>query len=266
MASQIFRNTVVLINGATGGIGTALAKKLAKERCKLALIARNKDQLELLVKQIKDIGGECSSFLCDVTKTSEIQHTITSVKKNYNRIDIAIITAGILVPNPIETFDSTIIQKSVNINFMGAVYFIEYLLPIMKQQHSGTIAVVSTLPDKRGVPGWGAYGSSKAALSWLLDSLRAEAKQKYNIDIVTIKPGSVQTSMIKEYPRHNAITPEDAAYAIIQGLKKKKKVIQFPFDQTLVIRLLDLFPVSVYDSLPIDLQKGEGYPSTHEEK
>ena len=119
----------------------------------------------------------------------------------------------------------------------------------MKSQRSGTIAVTSTLPDRRGVPGWCAYGSSKAALSWLMESLRAEAQQEYNIKIITIKPGSVETPMIKDYRRHGAISPVKAAKLIIEGIRKGKKIIQFPLGQVLATRVQDLFPVFAYDDM-----------------
>jgi len=259
-----FQDKVVLISGATGGMGAAIARNLISEHCKISLIGRREEQLQVLTQEIKQQQGICIYTTCDVTNKTDIEKAVASTVEHYGRIDIAILTAGVLVPNPIETFDSTIIKESMDINFFGNVYFIEQLLPLMKKQHSGTIAVVSTLPDKRGVPGWGAYGASKAAVSWLMESLRAEASQKYNIRMITIKPGSVQTPMIEGFPRRGAISPEKAAHYIINGIKKEKKVIQFPFFQVLTVRLTDQFPNLVYDNIPIDLQKGEGYPDTKE--
>lgn len=259
-----FQNKVVLISGATGGMGAAIARRLITEHCKLALVARREDQLKALSQEIQQKHGECIYKTCDVKQKQDIADAVEYAAKQYGRIDVAILTAGVLVPNPIETFDSSIIKDSIDINFMGTVYFIEHLFPVMKKQKSGTIAAVSTLPDKRGVAGWGAYGASKAALSWLMESLRAEAKQKYNINIITIKPGSVQTPMIKDFPRRGAISAEKAAGYIVTGIKKEKKVIQFPFIQVVMTRLTDQFPNSVYDSIPIELQKMEGYPQVKE--
>jgi short-subunit dehydrogenase len=259
-----FENKVVLINGATGGIGAAIARCLVQEHCKLALVGRREDQLEALMREIQDQHGTCIYKVCDVKKKQDIEDTVASIKGLYGRIDVAILTAGILVPNPIETFDTTVIKETMDINFFGIVYFIESILKMMKKQRSGTIAAVSTLPDKRGVPGWGAYGASKAALSWFLESLRAEAKQKYNINIITIKPGSVQTKMIKDLPRHGAIPPKKAAEIIVSGIKKEKKVIQFPLQQVIVVHLVEQFPSTAYDHLPIEKQKGEGYPIVEE--
>ena len=259
-----FTDKVVLISGATGGLGEALAHQLTIEHCKLALCGRREDQLQIIAQHIKQNHEECITKRCDVTNPQDVHEMIDYTMKQYHRIDIAILTAGILIPNPIETLTSKIAIKTMETNFFGTLYFIEDVLPIMKTQKQGTIAVVSTLPDRRGVAGWGAYGASKAAISWFLESLRAEAKQKYNINIITIKPGSVQTPMIQDYHRHGALSPEQAADYIISGMKKGKKIIQFPFSQVMMIRLTDLFPVSAYDSIPLKLQKGDDYPQEEE--
>ncbi|MFH1101695.1 MAG: SDR family NAD(P)-dependent oxidoreductase [Methanobacteriota archaeon] len=255
-----FKEKVVLITGATGGIGSAIATQLSQEKCKLALIARKENQLRTLTDTIQKNNSNCIYKTCDNRQQHEVEEAVEYTENHFQKIDVAILTAGILTPNPIETFNSTIIKESLEINFFGTLYFIEALFPLMKRQQSGTIAALSTLPDRRGVAGWGAYGASKAALSWLMESIRAEAKQKYNINMITVKPGSVQTPMIKGYHRVGALSPEKAAEYIINGIKKEKKIIQFPLSQVLMIRLTDLFPPFTYDALPLELQKGEGYP------
>ncbi|RLF27257.1 MAG: alcohol dehydrogenase [Thermoplasmata archaeon] len=258
------KEKTVLITGATGGIGKALSQRLSKEKCRLAIFARKEEKLKEISTELKSGGVECIYKRCDVRNKEDVKNAVDFVYKKFGRIDLALLCAGVLIPNPIENFDSSIIKNSMEINFLGNIYFLEYLFPVMKSQGSGTIAAVSTLPDRRGVPGWGAYGASKAALSLMLESLRAEAKQKYNINIITIKPGSVKTPMIEKYPRHGAISPEKAADIIVRGIKKEKKIIQFPLLQVVMVRLTDLFPVFAYDRIPIEMQKGEGYPSAEE--
>ncbi len=255
----------VLITGATGGMAHEIAKLLIKENCKLALFARREEKLKEIVKELSKDSSNLIFQKGDVKKREDIISMIEFTKESFGSVDIAILSAGILVPNPIQTFDSSIIKNSLDINFMGIVYSIEQLLPVMKKQKSGAIVALSTLPDRRGVPGWGAYGASKAAVSWLMESLRAEAKQRYNIEIITAKPGSVETPMIEKYHRQGAITPERAAQLIVSGIKKGKKVIQFPLNQVLMTRIQDLFPVFAYDMMPVELTKGDGYPTVEEE-
>lgn len=260
-----FNGKVVIISGATGGMAKQLAIQLSKEGVKLALFSRREEKLKIIADELKKNNTECIYKKCDVKKINDIKEAVEFTIKKFGRIDVALLTAGVLVPNPIQTFDSSIIKDSMDINFMGNVYFIEQLLPIMKSQKSGLIAATSTLPDRRGVPGWGAYGASKAALSWLIESLRAEAKQRYNIKFITIKPGSVLTPMIKDYRRRGAINTEKAAELIIKGIKKGKKIIQFPLGQVVMIRAMDQFPPDVHDSVDIESFKGDDYPVVEED-
>lgn len=260
-----FKGKRVLISGATGGMGYEIAKLLSREGCKLALFARRETRLKEIVSELSDEKTQCIYQKCDVSKPEDVREAVSLMVKEFGGIDIAILTAGVLIPNPIQIFDSSIIRKSIDINFMGIVYFIEQILPVMKKQKSGMIAAISTLPDRRGVPGWGAYGASKAAVSWLMESLRAEAKQRYNVSIVTIKPGSVETPMIENYHRPGAVSAKRAAEVIINGLKKEKKIIEFPLSQVLLVRIQDLLPPFAYDLMPIELAKGEGYPDVDED-
>jgi NADP-dependent 3-hydroxy acid dehydrogenase YdfG len=260
-----FKNKVVLLSGATGGMGAELAKQLSKEGSHLALFARRENKLKEMVDELSRENTKCIYQKCDVKEVDDIKNAVKYTKESFGRIDIAILNAGILVPNPIQTFNSKIIKDTIDINFMGNVYFIEQILPIMKKQKSGIIAATSTLPDRRGVPGWGAYGASKSALSWLIESLRAEAKNRYNITFITIKPGSVLTPMIESYNRHGAITAEKAAKLILNGIKKGKRVIQFPFNQVALIRLMDKVPPIAYDSFNVEDMKGDGYPKVEDD-
>jgi len=259
-----FKDKVVLISGATGGMGKYIVKLIAKEGCKLAIFARNEEKLKKLCKEISSTNTTCIFKKCDVKKKNDVKEAVEFTKEKYGRIDVAILTAGILEPNPLQTFDSSIIIKSMEINFFGNLYFFEYLLPIMKKQKSSIIATTSTLPDKRGQAGWGAYGASKAALSWLIESLRAEAKKEYNIKLITIKPGSVKTDMIQDYYRVGSVDPEKAAKIIVKGVKAKKTIIQFPITQVLLIKIMEMLPANAYDCQPIEGLKGHGYPEVEE--
>ena len=156
---------VILVSGATGGIGSELVKQLSSKNCKLSIIGRNEKSLEKICSDVKKNGLDCIYQICDITDKKNVENVVKKTFEHYGRIDIAILSTGMIKPNPIETFNSEIIIKTVEVNFFGDLYFLENLLPIMMKQKKGTIAVVSTLPDKRGAPGWGAYGSSRMCIS-----------------------------------------------------------------------------------------------------
>jgi NAD(P)-dependent dehydrogenase (short-subunit alcohol dehydrogenase family) len=246
-------------------MGEEMAKLLAKKQARLALFARREPKLKNLMEETGLDDTRCVYQKCDVSIEDDVKDAVNATINAFDHIDVAILSAGVLVPNPIQTFDAQIIKQSIEINFMGVVYAISHLLPVMKKQGYGTIVALSTLPDRRGVPGWGAYGASKAAISWLMESIRAEAKQRYNINIITVKPGSVLTPMIEEYHRQGAINADKAAEIIISGIENEKRVIQFPLGQVLMIRLQDLFPPFAYDLFPVEQAKGDGYPQVEEE-
>lgn len=258
------KDKVILLSGATGGMAEEVARIIAKEGCKLALFARREEKLKKICKEISSEKTECIYKKCDVSNKNDVKEAVDFTIKKFSKIDIAILAAGILVPNPIQTLESDIIINSMKINFFGNVYFFEHLLPIMKKQKSSIIATVSTLPDRRGQAGWGAYGASKAALSWLIESLRAEAKQRYNIKFITIKPGSVDTPMIEGYHRKGSVSPKKAAEFIVKGIKKEKTIVQFPISQVLLIKIMELLPADAYDCQPVEGLKGGGYPEPKE--
>jgi NADP-dependent 3-hydroxy acid dehydrogenase YdfG len=266
MINMKFEGKTILISGATGGMAEEMVKKLSKQNCKLALFARRENKLKELSELVKNNGSECIYKKCDVKNPKDVSEAVNYTMDTYKNIDLAILTAGVLVPSPIQNFDAKIIKDSIDINFMGMVYFIEKLLPVMKKQKKGVIAATSTLPDRRGISGWGAYGASKAALSWLMEGLRAEAKQRYNIDFITIKPGSVETPMIEDYTRHGSISAKLAAEIMLKGISKGKKVIQFPLGQVLTTRIMDPFPATLYDLVPYEIARGPGYPEVKEGK
>jgi len=259
-------NKVIIVTGASGGMGQEIGKQLSKKGCKLALFARREEKLKELCKEFKSDITDCIYKKCDVSNEKDVKEAIKFTIEKYGRIDIVFLNAGVLIPNPIENFDGSIIIKTMKINFFGTVYFLENLLPILKKQDKSHIVITSTLPDKRGVPGWGAYGASKAAISWLTESLRWEAKHKYNIRFTTVKPGSVKTPMIEEYERPGSISVDKAATIIIKGVEKNKRIIQFPFMQVMSTRIADLFPASLYDMLDLEQMKGEGFPEVEEKK
>jgi len=108
-----FIGKVVLISGATGGIGEQLAKQLSKEGVKLALFARREEKLKKIADEIKKNKTECIYKKCDVKKVNDIKEAVEFTMKKFGGIDVALLTAGVLVPNPIQTFNSSIIKSSL---------------------------------------------------------------------------------------------------------------------------------------------------------
>jgi short-subunit dehydrogenase len=246
---MILKNAVVLLTGASSGIGYQLAKDLALEGAKLALVARRADLLESLAGEIKT-RTEVKYYRCDVTSKQDVHSAISLIKKDYHKIDIAILNSGVAFRSSVLSYDSSEAETTFNTNVLGQIYFIEQLLPDFIKERSGCIVGISSLGDGKGFPKSGFYSASKAALTILLESLRIELK-KFNVKVVTVKPGFVKTAMTdkNEFEMPFLLGVEKGSKIIIDGLKKDKRIIEFPWQTTLGAKILRMMPTKLFESI-----------------
>ena len=241
-------NKVVLITGASSGIGKKLADLLADENCKLALLARRENLLLNQVKKLRSLGKEAIAVPCDVSDKNDVKKAFEKSLAHFGKIDIAILNAGTSSRTTVENFSSSEAKKIFNVNVLGMIYCVEEILPHFMSKNSGMIIGVSSLAEGRGFPKSGFYCSSKAAVSILLESLRVELK-KYNIKVLTVKPGFVKTEMTakNEFKMPFLMEVEKACEIIINGIKKEKRIIQFPLPTTIGAKILKILPNSLFE-------------------
>ncbi|TSA30374.1 MAG: SDR family NAD(P)-dependent oxidoreductase [Ignavibacteriales bacterium] len=245
-----FNNKVVLITGASTGIGKAIAQKLMNENCKLVLLSRRTELIEEYLNQAQLTNNKPLILKCDVSKKEEIVSAYKQIKEKFGKVDIAILNAGIGHHVTVENYNSQFAEETFGTNIFGIVYWVEQLLPEFVKRREGIIVGVSSLADNRGYSGSGFYCASKAAASIYLEGLRVELKP-YGIKVITIKPGFVKTPMTdkNEFKMPLLMPAEKAAHIIIDGIKKEKRVIQFPWQMVLISRLVGLLPGSLYEWL-----------------
>jgi len=245
-----FNNKVVLITGASTGIGKAIAQKLMNENCKLVLLSRRTELIEEYLNQAQLTNNKPLILKCDVSKKEEIVSAYKQIKEKFGKVDIAILNAGIGHHVTVENYNSQFAEETFGTNIFGIVYWVEQLLPEFVKRREGIIVGVSSLADNRGYSGSGFYCASKAAASIYLEGLRVELKP-YGIKVITIKPGFVKTPMTdkNEFKMPLLMPAEKATHIIIDGIKKEKRVIQFPWQMVLISRLVGLLPGSLYEWL-----------------
>lgn len=238
----------VLITGASSGIGYELAQQLAAEKCNLILLARRKDVLDSLAQQIKTNNRFIITYKCDIRNKQEVQNIFSGIKERNIQIDIGILNSGVGLKSPVENFNSEIAEETFQVNVLGMVYCIEELLKDFLSRGSGIIAGVSSIADVRGFPTNAMYCASKAAASTLLESIRIELRP-YNIKVINIRPGFVITPMTSKnkFKMPFLMDAAKAAKIIVKGIKKEKKIIQFPIGTVLGGKLIKSLPISLFD-------------------
>ena len=245
-----FENKVVLITGASSGMGRGIAVELAKKKCKLALAARRMNYLIELKSELNLPEEEIIILKCDVKNKNDVEAAYKMIIQKFGGIDVAILNAGSGRAMNILEYDSEYADEIIGANFFGIIYWVEQLLPDFIKNKKGIIAGMSSLADNRGYSGSGFYCASKAAATFYLEGLRIEAKP-YGIKIITLRPGFVKTPLTdKNKFQMPFIMPVDKAVKkIVRGIEKEKRVIQFPWTILFLTNIIGLLPGRLYEWL-----------------
>lgn len=180
---------LVIITGASSGIGAATAKAFSNAGYSVALLARNKKQMDEL-----NIANSIA-IECDVTNIESVKNTIDQARQKFGEIDCLINNAGYSVGGEFTKTSYHDHQKMMDVNLKGVINCIEVVLPSMQNNKSGTIINVSSVSDRKSRPNLPVYAATKAAVKSLSESLR-ESNAKYGIRVCNVAPAKVKTPMI----------------------------------------------------------------------
>src|SRR5262245_59374655 len=183
-----------MITGASSGIGLELARSLAREGTKVALVARRKPLLDSLASEIASSGGTALSIPCDVRERMPMHAAVAEASRELGPIDLLIVNAAVGHVIPADEFDAALFEDTIRTNLLGPVYAAEAVLPSMLSRRSGHIVGISSLAAYLGFPLTHAYSASKSGLNAFLEGLRAEIADR-GIHVTTVCPGFVRTPM-----------------------------------------------------------------------
>jgi len=196
MAGSIFKDKVVVITGASSGIGRELAYQLAEQGAWLSLVARNGERLDTVAGECQARGGKATAIVTDVSEQVQCAQMIQQTVDHYHRIDMLINNAGITMwANFEDVSDISFFEQMMRVNYLGSVYCTYYALPFLKKT-KGQIIGISSLAGKNGVPKRSGYAASKHAMAGFFDTLRIEIAE-YGIGVTMIYPGFVATETRK---------------------------------------------------------------------
>jgi short-subunit dehydrogenase len=187
-----YKDKVVVIAGGSRGLGLVLARQLAAQGAKLALLSRDELKLREAARQLEGTNAEVSYHVCDIRNEAKVQSVISSVVARFGRIDVLINDAGVIQVGPIDTMSSDDYRNAMDTHFYGPLYLTMTVLPHMRRNKFGRIANISSIGGKVAVPHLLPYSASKFALVGLSEGLRAEL-MKDNVLVTTVCPGMMRT-------------------------------------------------------------------------
>ena len=189
-------NKVVVITGASSGLGEATARHLAAQGAIVVLGARRADRIEALAEELTAAGHRAKAVPTDVTDRDQVRHLVDTAVEEFGRVDVMLNNAGLMPLAPLERLKLDEWDRMIDVNIKGVLYGIAAALPHMKEQRSGHIINVSSVYGHVVDPGATVYCATKFAVRALSEGLRREVKP-YNIRTTVISPGAVSTELLE---------------------------------------------------------------------
>jgi NADP-dependent 3-hydroxy acid dehydrogenase YdfG len=229
----MIKDKVIVITGASSGIGEASARLLASKGAKVVLGARRVDQLKRIADEIKQAGGEAVYAELDVTKQSENDALVSLAKDTYGRLDATFLNAGLMPNSMLSALKTDDWHQMVDVNIKGVLNGVAAVLPTFTAQKSGHILATSSVAGLKAYPGGAVYGGTKWFLRDFMEVLRMEsAMEGTNIRATTIYPAAINTELL------STISDKGTA-STMQGLYDKygisaariASVVEFAIDQ-----------------------------------
>ena len=247
------RGKVVVITGASSGIGEAMAKEYAAMGACVVLGARREQELERVADEIVARGGKVAYTACDVTCEEDCKRLIDKAVESFGRIDVMICNAGLSMRALFDDCDLRVLQRLMDVNFWGTVNCTKYALPYL-QKSRGSLVGISSVAGIHGLPGRTGYSASKYAMTGFLDTIRVE-NLKRGVHVMTACPGftasNVRFSALTadgsaqgDTPRDEAkmMTPEQVAHLVARGIKRRKRLCLMEWEGRATHLLKKFFP------------------------
>ncbi|NOK63026.1 MAG: NADP-dependent 3-hydroxy acid dehydrogenase YdfG [Chloroflexi bacterium AL-W] len=231
------RNSVIIVTGASSGIGAATARELARHDAIVVLAARRADSLDSLAREIEEQGGRALAVPTDVGRRSDIDHLVQTVLERYHRIDGLVNNAGVGGGSSMADSDDKM-ERIVMVNLLGPARCAQAVLPTMRERNRGVIVNIGSVAGDVGVSG--IYSASKFGLRGLNDALRREV-WKENIDVVLIQPGFIRTPMTKGV-KMPMVEPEVVARAVVEAMQRPRRKLFVPWPYAPLAVLAKCFP------------------------
>jgi len=240
----------VLLTGASSGIGAALAVELARRGHDLSLIARRAELLDEVAAQVRAAGRRAAVATVDVTDRAAMQQAIQELVAELGPVDIAIANAGAGGDTPAAKLDAERVSAMFRLNVDGVVHTFAPVLPPMVARGSGQIVAIASIAGLIGLPGAGSYSATKAAIQTLMDAFSVELRPR-GVAVTTVNPGFVRTPLTdkNKFPMPFMWEVDRAARRIADGIERRRRRVEFPWQLSWAVRLGRLLPAPLREAL-----------------
>jgi short-subunit dehydrogenase len=243
-------NKVVMITGASSGIGRGLAVELGGRGAKLGLVARRADVLADVVQEIEALGGKAVALPADVRNGDSVRAAADQLHGNLGPIDVLIANAGVGGNIDAAELRGEEVAGVINVNVIGVANCVAAVVQEMVARRQGQLVAISSLAAYRGLPKSAAYCASKAAVSALFESLRLDLQPR-GIDVTIIHPGFIKTPLTAGRHAQMPFLMEldDAVKKIVRAIEKRRKSYSFPWQLATIVRAGMIMPIFMYDRI-----------------
>ncbi len=220
MEVENLQSKVVIITGASSGIGEATAKFLAQHGAIPVLTARREDRLRTIVDNILQDGGNAVYMQSDVTNAEDMERLAKFTLNQFGKIDVLVNNAGVQLNSLLHELKVEEWEKTIDVNIKGVLYGIAAVLPTMRKQKSGHIINMSSLMGHKIIPTTALYSASKSAVRAISEGLRQEESTESRIRSTIISPGMTDTGVLEEYADYPSLSPSTVSQAIAYAINQ----------------------------------------------
>ena len=236
-----------IITGASSGIGLALAQELTRRGWTVAMLAR---RAEMLQKEAAALPGAVG-IVCDVADSKAVERAVREAERGLGGpMDLAIANAGVGIQGHASRFNLANAEEMFRVNVLGTMYLFAAVIPSMVERRSGQFAGIASIAGLRGLPSSSVYSSTKAAMQAFLEASRVELKP-FGVAVTIVNPGFIATAMTEKnrFKMPFLMQADEAARIIVNGIERRKRVVEFPRPMSLLMRMTRLMPDALYDRM-----------------
>ncbi|HAF14002.1 MAG TPA: oxidoreductase [Blastocatellia bacterium] len=248
--ANYWSDKVVMITGASSGIGRGLAVELARRGAKLGLVARRAETLDEVVREIEGAGSEGLALPADVQSEQSVRLAADKLRADFGRIDVLIANAGIGPTKDAAELRGEEVAEVMKVNVIGAANSVSAVVPEMVARGEGHLVAISSLAAYRGLPKSAAYCASKAAVSAFFESLRLDLEPR-GVDVTIIHPGFIKTPLTagRNVQMPFLMELDDAVKKMARAIEKRRKRYSFPWQLATIVRAGMIMPIFMYDRI-----------------